>query len=155
MGLPAYFPCSKKRGDTILQQRLHRQLGFSSDSQHLIPHISWFFLLSMVGKDIKNNGLFGRQIFQVSSHKLIKGMCSNPDLSNSKLFTPIPGYLGLPWWLSGKETACSEGDLGSILGSGRSPGEGNGNPLQYSCLENPMDRGAWWVTVHGVTKSWT
>ena len=47
------------------------------------------------------------------------------------------------------------GDLGSILGSGRSPGEGNGNPLQYSCLENSMDRGAWWATVHGVTKSWT
>jgi len=46
-------------------------------------------------------------------------------------------------------------DLGSIPGSGRSSGEGNGNPLQYSCLENPMDRGAWWATVHGVAKSWT
>ena len=45
------------------------------------------------------------------------------------------------------------GDLGSIPGSGRSPGEGNGNPLQYSCLENSTDRGAWWATVHGVTKS--
>ena len=44
-------------------------------------------------------------------------------------------------------------DLGSIPGSGRSPGEGNGKPLQYSCLENPMDKGAWWITVHGVTKS--
>ena len=43
----------------------------------------------------------------------------------------------------------------SIPGLGRSPGEGNGNPLQYSCLENPMDRGAWWATVHGVAKSWT
>ena len=47
---------------------------------------------------------------------------------------------------------CSAGDLGSILGSGRSPGEGNGCPLQYSCLENSMDRGSWWATVHGVTK---
>ena len=47
------------------------------------------------------------------------------------------------------------GDLGSIPGSGRFPGEGNGNPLQYSCLENPMDRGAWSATVHGVGKSWT
>ena len=46
-------------------------------------------------------------------------------------------------------------DVGSIPGSGRSPGDGHGNPLQYSCLENPMDRGAWQVTVHGVTKSWT
>ena len=55
----------------------------------------------------------------------------------------------------GKASACNAGDLGSIPGSGRSPGEGNGNPLQYSCLENPMDGGAWWATVHGVTKSQT
>ena len=55
----------------------------------------------------------------------------------------------------GKESACSAGDLGSIPGSGRSPGEGNGNPLQYSCLESPMDRGAWWATVHGVAESRT
>ena len=54
-----------------------------------------------------------------------------------------------------KVSACNAGDLGSIPGSGRSPGEGNGNPLQYSCLENPMDRGAWWATVHGVTKGQT
>ena len=50
------------------------------------------------------------------------------------------------------ESACSAGDPGSIPGSGRSPGEGNGNPLQYSCLENPMDRGAWQATVYGVTR---
>ena len=54
-----------------------------------------------------------------------------------------------------KASASSAGDLGSIPGSGRSPGEGNGNPLQYSCLENPMDGGAWWATVHGVAKSQT
>ena len=52
----------------------------------------------------------------------------------------------------GKESACSAGDPGSIPGSGRSPGEGNGNILQYSWLENPMDRGAWQATVHGVTR---
>ena len=51
--------------------------------------------------------------------------------------------------------AYSTGDSSSIPGSGRSPGEENDNPLQYSCLENPMDRGAWWATVHGVAKSWT
>ena len=61
----------------------------------------------------------------------------------------------LPEWLSGKESACNAGDLGCIPGSGRSPGEGNGNPLQYSCLGKPMHRGAWWATVHGVTKSQT
>ena len=53
---------------------------------------------------------------------------------------------------SGKESACSAGDLCSILGSGRSPGEGNGKPLQYSCLENPNDRGARWATVHGIAR---
>ena len=51
--------------------------------------------------------------------------------------------------------AGDAGDMGLILGWGRSPGGGNGNPLQYFCLENPMDRGAWWATVHGVAKSWT
>ena len=55
----------------------------------------------------------------------------------------------------GKESACNPGDLGSIPGLGRSPGEGNGNPLQHSCLENSVDRGAWQATVYGVTKSWT
>jgi len=52
-----------------------------------------------------------------------------------------------------EESACNAGDPGSIPGSGKSPGEGNGNSLQYSCLVNSMDRGAWWTTVHGVTKS--
>ena len=55
----------------------------------------------------------------------------------------------------GKASACNVGDPGSISESERSPGEGNGNPLQYSCLENSMDGGAWWATVHGVTKSRT
>ena len=60
--------------------------------------------------------------------------------------------LGLPWWLSGKELACQFRRLGSISGVGKSPGEGNGNPLQDSCPGNSMDRGAWWATVHGVTE---
>ena len=54
-----------------------------------------------------------------------------------------------------KASASNAGDRGSIPGLGRSPGEGNGNPLQYSCLENPMDGEAWWATVHGVAKSQT
>ena len=57
--------------------------------------------------------------------------------------------VGFPGGLEVKASACNAGDLGSILGLGRSPGEGNGNPLQFSCLENPMDGGAWWATVHG------
>ena len=58
--------------------------------------------------------------------------------------------MGFPGGSDGKESACSVGDLGSIPGSGRSLGEGNGNPLQYSCLENPMDRGSWQATVQGL-----
>ena len=72
------------------------------------------------------------------------------QLENSKL--------GLPWGLSGKEFACDAGDTGgagSIPGLGRFPGGGYGNPLQYPCLENPMDRGAWCAAVHVVAKSWT
>ena len=63
--------------------------------------------------------------------------------------------MGFPGGSEVKASACNAGDLGSIPGSGRSPGEGNGKPLQFSCLENPMDRGAWWATVHRVTKSQT
>jgi len=62
---------------------------------------------------------------------------------------------GFPGGSEVKASACNAGDVGSIPRSGRSPREGNGNPLQYSCLENPMDGGAWWATVHGVAKSQT
>ena len=58
----------------------------------------------------------------------------------------------------GKESACNAGytgDVGLNPGSGRSPGEGHDSPLQYSCLEDPADRGTWWAAVHGVTKNWT
>ena len=72
----------------------------------------------------------------------------------------IPSFIwyldmGFPGGSDYKESACSEGDPGSISGLGRSPGEGNGHPLLYSCLENSMGRGACWATVHGVAKSWT
>ena len=61
--------------------------------------------------------------------------------------------MGFPGGLGGKESTCNAGDPGSIPGLGRSPGEGNGNPTQYSYLENPMDRGSWQAAAHGVTKS--
>jgi len=69
-----------------------------------------------------------------------------------RIFWKIRGF---PNSSIGKESACNTGDMGSFLVSGRSPGEGHGNPLQYSYLENPIDRGAWQVTVHGVAKNWT
>ena len=68
---------------------------------------------------------------------------------NNLVKAQIRGFPGGP---DSKESACSVGDLGSIPGWGRSPGKGNGNPLQYSCLGNPMDGGAWQTTVHGVVK---
>ena len=61
----------------------------------------------------------------------------------------------LPRWLRSKESTCNAGDPGSVPGSRRSPGEGNGKSLQYSCLGNRVDRGAWWATVHGVAKNLT
>ena len=66
--------------------------------------------------------------------------------------TSSMGFLG---GSDGKESACNAGEPGLIPGLARAPGEGNGYPLQYSCLENPMARGAWRATVHRVTKSWT
>ena len=60
--------------------------------------------------------------------------------------------MGFPHSSVGKESSCNAGDVSSIPGSGRSPGEGNGNPLQYSCLKNPMDRGTLQATVHGVAR---
>jgi len=60
--------------------------------------------------------------------------------------------VGLPWWFTGKESTCNAGDMGSIPKLARFPGEGKGNPLQHSWLGNPIGRGAWWATVHGVTK---
>ena len=71
--------------------------------------------------------------------------------NNPHLMVTTSDILSWPC-LSGKQFAYSAGDLGSIPGSGRSPGEGNGNPLQYSCLENPMDKGAWQATVHGIVE---
>ena len=71
---------------------------------------------------------------------------------NISLLHKTMGFTGGSY---GKNSTCNAGDLGLILGSGRSPGEGNGSPLQYSLLENPMDRGAWWAAVLRVAKSWT
>ena len=66
-----------------------------------------------------------------------------------------PRTVGFPGGLDSEESACSAGDLALVSGSGRFPGEGNADPLQYSTLEKSMDREAWWVTVHGVAKSRT
>ena len=90
-----------------------------------------------------------KRLSSSSSSSLIRSVGSNPKI---RLYIC---YMGFPGGSEGKESACNAGDLGSIPGLGRSPGGGHCNPLQYSCLENPMDRGAWQAIVPGVTKSWT
>ena len=77
------------------------------------------------------------------------------SVNRVRLQERVPVVFGLPRWLSGKESSCQAGDLGSIAGSGRCPGEGNGNPFQYSCLRSPLDRRDWQTAVHGVTESQT
>ena len=77
------------------------------------------------------------------------------NTDTEKLSLNVFTIASLPRWLNGKESVCSRGDAGSIPGPRRPPGEWNGNPLQYSCLEYPMDRGAWRAVVHGVAKIWT
>ena len=86
------------------------------------------------------------QFFLMSSHKKI-------NVASQINLVKIDFIMGFPGGSDGKESACNAGDLGLIPGSGRTPGKGNGYPLQYSCPENSMDRGAWWATVHGVAES--
>ena len=93
------------------------------------------------------------QITHSATYNHLLSIITSSYKAHSKMFNV--GKVGFPDGSDGKECACNAGHPGLIPGSGRSRGEGTGNPLQYSCLENFMDRGAWWATVHGVTKSWT
>ena len=112
------------------------------------------------GETIIYPWIFSQHISQGS--KTLQGSCcairGGMVGYESTTLTSYHDTYGLPWWLSGKESASKAWDpwdAGLIPGSGRSSGEENGNPLQYCCLENPMDRGSWQVTVYRVTKSQT
>ena len=90
----------------------------------------------------------------------LTGLISLQSKGLSRVFSNCFAWIQLaqpsfPSDSDGEKSACNAGDPSSIPGSGRSPGEGNGNPLQYSCLENHLDRGAWQAAVHGVARSWT
>ena len=105
-----------------------------------------FFCLLMIG-------LF---TFPISSLFSVEGctfLSVCPFLPGCRFHWHIIALSKLPMWFSCKEFACNAGDVGSIPGLGRSPGEGNGNPLQYSCLGNPMDRGGLWAAVRGLQES--
>ena len=84
-----------------------------------------------------------RQVYQVSTAQHFTSLIYSPSSLVAQWVKNLPAM---------QESACNAGDLDSIPGSWRSPGEGNGNPLQFSCLENLMDRGAWWAPVHGVAR---
>ena len=103
----------------------------------------------------RDDGAWRATIFEVTqSRTRLKQLSSSSSLPYYKTHKSLL-LSRLPWWLRGKESACNAGDAGSIPWSGRSPGEGNGNPLQYSCLENPRDGRTYWAAVYGVAQSWT
>ena len=119
-------------------------------------------------KALSQNGKGKKERLTSSSEQVShQGRRSRPRTSQSSLPLPHPFIIsvsvlcgkyptiGLCWWLNGQEFACDAGDVDLIPRLGRSPGKGNGNPLQYSCLENLMDSGTCWATVHGVAKSQT
>ena len=122
-----------RMGERGKERRRKRREGalFMSWSQPILqfplPHLYYFFFFLLIDNSLSLVTLQFRAYF--------------------------PG--GFPGGSDGKEPACNMGDLGSLPGLGRCPGEGNGNPLHCSCLENSMDGGAWWAMVHGVTMNWT
>ena len=92
---------------------------------------------------------------RILGKQVVGGVCGGSGGLSACPFPCHGSLLPCPLVAQTVKSACNSGHLGSIPGSGRSPGEGNGNPLQYPCQENPMDRGAWRATHHGVAKSWT
>ena len=110
-------------------------------------YLHCFCILAIVNKADINIGV--HVPFQISEFIFTRRIPRVELLDHMTVLSFLPG------WLSGKETACNAGYLGSIPGSGRSPAEWNGYPLPYSCLGNPMDRGGWQATVCGVTESGT
>ena len=118
--------------------------------------IFFFFLVFPWGKCLLQKCHFPKMSFIKCFHLPMDRQNEN---TYTHTFILIYNFLyGLPQWLSSKESACKAvamGDTGRIAGSGRYPRERHGNPLQYSCLENPMVRGARWAIVHRITKRWT
>ena len=123
----------------------------SASSRDLRGHLFWS--LYVINKESKVREIMRLETSsRTHSYLAHRGQCWKPSLLVLGQDLAAPPLLG---GSDGKASAYNAGDLGSIPGSGRSPGEGNGNPFQYSCLENPMDGGTWLTTVHRVAKSRT
>ena len=120
-----------------------KNFHLANDFEKLVLLLSFIIQHKICFTDVKVNYYFN------NSQVIQNSYCHFPQSIIQTIVKLFPGGS------DGKASVYNVGDLGSIPGSGRSPGEGNGHPLQYYCLENPMDRGAWWATVHGVAKSRT
>ena len=128
-------------------------------SSFSFPSCSWSHICSIYGSAFSTGAIWVTSVMFSNKVSVLlqqeeqkHGPCPNVHKPTIEyIYIEIVNYLGFPGGSDGKESACNARDLGSIPGSGRSPGEGNGYPLQYSCLKNYMDRGAWQATAHGVT----
>ena len=125
-----------------------RQSQWWQTSLALTTEINMLISCSTPGKQVTREGIGGSHIFKALGRISVKFLHLSLVMTSLMFLAHLqPSHSSV-----GKESACSAGDLGLIPGLGRSPGEGNCNPLQYSYLENSTDKGAWWATVHGVAK---
>ena len=172
---PALSPCYKKKQKNkktpfviqviILAGWIQRRLSNLDylRTQNTLVGICWLGAQSCLTLCYPMDcGLPGSSVHRISQARVLEWVAisfsresSLPSDQNCDSHTGRWILNHFPGGLDGKASAYDAGDLGSVPGLGRSPGEGNGNPLQYSCLENPMDQGVWWATVHGVAKSQT
>ena len=124
----------------------NRKLKYRKKTPYMLKRGVWWILKAT----FPHRPIFLLRLINNVTVLLFKILCMANKLLH---FNWIP--LGFPGGSDDKESACNTGDLGLIPGWRKCPGEGNGKPLQYSCLENPLDKGVWWATVHRVTKSQT
>ena len=132
----------------------HHIILFRSKTHSPFPHLLLSYIMCLMFQIFgawlkKKSTYFSSRLAWISG-----GHEDTRTYTRSLIFDCEHTDLGFPGVSVSKESACNAGDPGSVPGLGRSPGVGNSNPLHYSCLENPTDRGAWWTTAHGVTRVW-
>ena len=149
---PVNYPHPRFRSKCRLARGCHRQC-WDSKGYEAIVSVPWEVASDTLGLRASNQGsLCPRALPLKHTACPSSSWTPIPAISNSNLLPSFALFWGFPGGSGSKESACSARDLGSIPGSGRSPGERNDNPLQYLCLENPMDRGSLWATVQGIAK---